>query len=126
MVDHLDHIAILVRDLDASARWYEEVLLLKPKQVKEWGRQPIMMQGGSGAVALFQAKEPVRQDTSNLHFAFRVSDQSYAAYVRHFAQKGISYYEEDHHHFQSLYLTDPEGYKVELTMLTPLGQRDFT
>ena len=126
MIEFLDHVALSVQDLQASKNWYSRVLHLDPVQLEEWGSQPIMMQGGTAAVALFQAKKNVPQGTPNIHFAFRITSDSYRSFKSHFDHLGESYYEEDHHHFQSLYLSDPDGYKVELTMLTEKAAKVFS
>ena len=40
-IEFLDHVAIRVKDLEISARWYQEVLGLKRYQLSEWGPFPI-------------------------------------------------------------------------------------
>ena len=55
-IERLDHVAILVSDLEASATWYEKVLGLKRYQLPEWGDYPIFMLAGKAGVALFPAE----------------------------------------------------------------------
>ena len=77
-IEFLDHVAIRVRDLEASADWYDKVLGLKKKQLPEWGEFPIFMLSGKSGIALFPANlnDPAPDSTSrNIkidHFAFRV------------------------------------------------------
>ena len=42
-------------------------------------------------------------------------------YKEHFDALTVPYRESDHHYFQSIYLLDPDGYEVELTMATGKG-----
>ena len=50
-LEQLDHIAIRVKDIRASAKWYEEMLGLKPLRPKEWGEFPIIMLAGKSGIA---------------------------------------------------------------------------
>jgi catechol 2,3-dioxygenase-like lactoylglutathione lyase family enzyme len=42
-IEFLDHVAIRVADIEASAKWYEKVLGLKRYQLPEWGDFPIFL-----------------------------------------------------------------------------------
>ena len=42
-IQQLDHVALKVRDLQASAKWYAEVLGLQKVQPEAWGNFPIFM-----------------------------------------------------------------------------------
>lgn len=54
-IDHLDHVAIRVKDLEVSASWYEKVLGLTRKTTPEWGAFPIFLLAHKTGVALFPA-----------------------------------------------------------------------
>jgi len=51
----LDHVAIRVVDVEASAKWHESVLALKRYQLPEWADSPIFMLSGKSGIALFPA-----------------------------------------------------------------------
>ena len=54
-VGFLDHVAIRVKDVEFSARWYEKVLGLKRLSVPEWKNYPVFMSCGKSGVAIFPA-----------------------------------------------------------------------
>jgi len=122
-IDFLDHIAIRVRDLEASAAWYETVLGLKRYQLPKWGDYPIFMLAGTSGVALFPAFEDdpeLDQASRNVkidHFAFQVSREAFGKAQRHYESLGQQFQFQDHHYFHSIYTRDPDGHTVELTTL---------
>lgn len=122
-INFLDHVAIRVRDIEASAAWYEKVLGLKRYQLPEWGPYPIFMLAGTSGVALFPAnpEDPKIDRTSRNvkidHFAFQVSREAFGQAQRHYETLGQEFQFQDHHYFHSIYTTDPDGHTVELTTL---------
>ena len=117
-INFLDHVAIRVSNLEQSAHWYETVLGLQVfKSDEYWGPYPIMMRSGDSGVALFPKLEGDNLEYVNqrMHFAFNVDRQSFREFQHTFEQKGIEFTFKDHHFFHSLYMTDPDGYTVELT-----------
>ena len=122
-IDFLDHVALRVNDLEVSARWYEEVLGLTPYHIPEWGAYPIFLLAGKTGVALFPAKTgegpspPAAIGPGIDHFAFQVSNKSFEKAKAWYAEQKIPYEVQDHHHFLSVYVQDPDGHTVELTTL---------
>lgn len=127
-IDYLDHVAIRVKDLEASATWYNEVLGLTRKTVPEWGPFPIFMLAHKTGVALFPADpdDPTLDMTSkNIkidHFAFHVSAENFAKARKKYDALQLTYTFQDHHYFHSIYTKDPDGHMVELT--TIIGHSD--
>ncbi len=122
-LDFLDHVAIRVRDMERSAAWYEKVLGLKRVQYDVWGPFPIMMMAGNTGIAIFPSKTdhpetlPAGDWLVVPHFAFRVDAKAFAEAQNHFHSLDIPFEFQDHYYFHSIYLTDPDDYRVELTTL---------
>lgn len=122
-LDFLDHVAIRVKDIDASVTWYKKVLGLKRYQLPEWGDFPIFMLSGKTGIALFPANtndpklEPTSKNVKIDHFAFQVSNEAFAKARKHYENLGLSYSFQDHHYFHSIYTKDLDGHTVELTTL---------
>ena len=122
-IEFLDHVAIRVTDLKASADWYEKVLGLKKYQFQEWGAFPVFLLSGKTGVALFPAhkEHPELPSTSQNvkidHFAFNVTAEHFEKAKKHFDEIGVKYDWQDHHYFHSVYIKDPDGHTVELTTI---------
>jgi len=114
----LDHVAITVKQLEVSVAWYHRVLKLEPMDFPEWGNRPFMLRGGSSMIALFESARQDAWDTEHMHFAFYVESRSFEAFREHFSALPEPFTAEIHHPYQSLYLRDPDGYKVEITTRT--------
>ncbi|WP_367391539.1 VOC family protein [Lewinella sp. LCG006] len=129
-IDFLDHVAIRVKDLEVSARWYEEVLGLKRYEPSQWKPFPIFLLAGKTGLALFPAQmEDQVLDASSKHikidhFAFQLSPDAFAKAKKHYIQLGLVYDFQDHYYFHSLYTQDPDGHTVELTTLV-VAEEDF-
>ena len=120
-LQYLDHIAIRVRDIEKSAKWYEETLGLKRLKPKEWGAFPIIMLAGNSGIALFPAKTdnpkhlPKGDYLTAFHFAFRVSNEDFEKVRQHLEKKNIEMEFQDLIHFKSFFFSDPDNYLVEIT-----------
>ncbi len=125
----LDHVAIRVKDLDVSARWYESVLGLTKYELPEWGPFPIFMLAGRSGVALFPLKKTEidseeEQRTCIDHFAFNVTKANFDKARKKFTELNIKYSFQDHHYFHSIYTKDPDGHTVELTTIM-VDEKEF-
>ena len=122
-IGFLDHVAIRVKDINASASWYEEVLGLKKYQLPEWGDFPIFLLSGKSGVALFPAHssdkdmDPSSKNVKIDHFAFNVDKENFEKAKRRYTELGLEFSFQDHHYFHSIYTRDPDGHVVELTTL---------
>lgn len=120
-IECLDHVALLVKDLESSVEWYTRVLGLKRCHEGAWDI-PVVLCAGTTGVALFPAKDKEqsaspesRPSITMDHFAFRVSRADFEEAQRDFRRRDIRYEFQDHEIAHSIYIKDPDGYEVELT-----------
>ncbi len=118
-LEGIDHVALSVRDIEQSARWYHEVLGLKRLHADVWGDIPTFMGWENTALALF----PTRRGESNpnpgairvLHLAFRADRKNFLAAQEELKRRGISFEFQDHEIAHSIYFYDPDGHELEIT-----------
>jgi catechol-2,3-dioxygenase len=130
----IDHIAIRVKDLKVSQKWYIDVLGFAPKSYPEWGDYPIFLTSGQFAVALFPAylDDPPLSSSSRQvkidHFAFRVDEENFRKALIHFSDLKIPFQVQDHYYYESVYISDPDGHCLELTREVDkkITKNDFT
>jgi len=122
-LEFLDHVAIRVADVEASAKWYETVLGLKRYQLPEWGAYPIFLLSGKSGIALFPAittdtkLDPSSKNVKIDHFAFNVTRENFEKAKKRYAALNVAFDFQDHHYFQSIYTKDPDNHIVELTTI---------
>jgi len=120
-VRHIDHVAIAVRDIAASAAWYEEMFGLERRFADVWGDEPpFMVCAGDTCVALFPTEgdpepAPGRGAAAMRHLAFVVDRANLEAARASFEESGTEYQFADHDIAHSLYISDPDGHRIELT-----------
>lgn len=79
-----------------------------------------MLVAGQAGIALFDADPtagPLNSapKTGFSHFAMRVDHAAFERAQAYFAANGIAFEYEDHTVCYSIYIYDPDGYRVELT-----------
>jgi catechol 2,3-dioxygenase-like lactoylglutathione lyase family enzyme len=123
-VEGIDHVALAVRVVERSIRWYREVLGLERRYADVWGDVPAFIGAGSTALALF----PVRGDAAGasarpeasgaiamLHLAFRVDAEGFRRAKDELTRRGIAWELSDHQVSHSIYFEDPDGHRLEIT-----------
>lgn len=124
-LQRLDHVALLVRDVERSARWYQEVLGLDRLFQDVWGSCPAVVGKGGTSLALFpvegsRPKPPPDRDTLCVrHVAFRVDAANFLAAQEELRRRGIDFEFQDHQIAHSIYLRDPDGHQLEITTYDP-------
>ncbi|MGI8589306.1 MAG: VOC family protein [Chloroflexia bacterium] len=120
-VEQIDHVALTVADMERSVAWYQDTLGLERRHQDVW-RVPVMLCAGTTCVALFLADvespspAPDPNETIGLrHFAFILSRADFEQARSELEQRGVEFSFEDHTIAHSLYIFDPDGYRVELT-----------
>ncbi len=130
-LEGIDHVALSVRDVERSAQWYIDVLGFERKHQDVWGGIPTFIAKGSTAIALFpinataesttlgavasakvaSAPAPIRM----LHLAFRAGRENFRAAQEELKHRGIKFEFKDHEISHSIYFSDPDGHKLEIT-----------
>ena len=129
-IEFLDHVAIRVADMEASAKWYEKVLGLKRYQLPEWGDFPIFLLSGKSGIALFPANttdiklEPTSKNVKIDHFAFNVTNVNFEKAKKRYTELNLEFNIQDHYYFDSIYTKDLDGHTVELTTIK-VNEREF-
>jgi len=122
-INHLDHVAIRVKDLELSVNWYEKVLGLKKYKLEKWGEFPIFMLTGKCGIALFPANlkddflNPNSRNVKIDHFAFNVNKENFEKVIKKYEELNLEFQIKDHFYFDSIYTKDPDGHTVELTTI---------
>lgn len=118
-VEHIDHVAIAVRDPMASADWYRDVLGLERRWADVWEGPPLMMCSGETCVALFptegDAPPPGPGAATMRHLAFAVDRANFERAQTFLEELGIAWEFADHDVSHSVYFSDPDGHRIELT-----------
>jgi catechol-2,3-dioxygenase len=117
----IDHVAMTVRDLDSSINWYQDVLKLERRFEEMW-EEPVMLCAGDTCLAFFQAETsepgPPPDQKRNIvlrHIAFRVNRDNFQKFQKELGDRGINYRIEDHQVSHSIYFSDPDGHRLEIT-----------
>jgi catechol 2,3-dioxygenase-like lactoylglutathione lyase family enzyme len=118
-LEQIDHVALTCVSPDATKAWYMGVLGFEHVFPGQWDGSPILLRLGSTFIALF----PVKGGGSDLKSAIRFDHLALrAATYGDFEQAkeeirrgGIALQFQDHGISHSIYLSDPDGHKLEIT-----------
>ena len=120
-LEGIDHVALSVRDVELSAKWYIDVLGFERKHEGMWNGIPTFIAKGTTAIALFPArnhdskKTPARAGIDMLHLAFGADRKNFVAAQRELKERGITFEFQDHEISHSIYFRDPDGHELEIT-----------
>lgn len=112
MITGINHLTLAVKDLDASLRFYTDVLDFQP--VVRWSKGAYLTAGTCWlALALDPSTRPgpLPEET---HVAFGVSDRDFPELVRRLRAADVGIWRENRSEGASLYFLDPDGHKLEI------------
>ena len=139
----IDHVALAVRDVERSAKWYVEVLGFERFHQGMWNGIPVFIGKGKTAIALFPERSndsepgrrsgkidpPIRRSDESvpqrigqirpvaemLHLAFRADRKNFLSAQEELKGRGIKFEFQDHEISHSIYFRDPDGHQLEIT-----------
>ncbi|HVD94671.1 MAG TPA: VOC family protein [Candidatus Limnocylindria bacterium] len=118
-LDGIDHIALGVRDIERSAKWYIDVLGFERLHEGMWDGVPTFIGKGNTGIALFpashEATRPAHREVRMLHLAFRANRENFLVAQRELKKRGIKFEFQDHEISHSIYFRDPDGHQLEIT-----------
>lgn len=118
-----DHVTLLVSDIDESADFYREILMLKEIETP-WGKIPwgrMFSTGTTGELHLVKSTMEVSQQDKQIHYAFNVRE--FDDYLEFLKNHEVVYgdFEGKAWVFQTrpdgvrqVYFQDPDGYWIEV------------
>ena len=118
-LEGIDHVAMGVRDIERSAKWYIDVLGFERLHDGMWNGVPTFIGKGNTGIALFPAnqepKTSAHREIRMLHLAFRAGRKNFRDAQRELEKRGISFEFQDHEIAHSIYFRDPDGHPLEIT-----------
>ncbi len=118
-LEGIDHVAMGVRDIERSAKWYIDVLGFERLHDGMWNGVPTFIGKGNTGIALFPANEESKMSTHReirmLHLAFRADRENFRASQQDLKKRGIKFEFQDHEIAHSIYFRDPDGHQLEIT-----------
>jgi catechol 2,3-dioxygenase-like lactoylglutathione lyase family enzyme len=119
-LEGIDHVAMSVPDVERAAQWYIDVLGFERRYQEMWDGIPFFIGKGTTAIALFSAQSNTKSKSERggvrmLHLAFRANHKNFLAAQKELKQRGIRFEFQDHEISHSIYFSDPDGHKLEIT-----------
>ncbi len=119
-LERIDHVALSVKDVQASAAWYKDIMGLEHYYEGEWDGVPHMIGKGGTCIALFGVKgenpqQPASGSVTMLHLAFKTDRTNFEDAKNQLKERQIEFEFSDHKISHSIYFNDPDGHQLEIT-----------
>jgi catechol 2,3-dioxygenase-like lactoylglutathione lyase family enzyme len=118
-LEGIDHVAMGVRDIEHSAKWYIDILGFERLHDGMWNGVPTFIGKANTGLALFPANQELKtsahREIRMLHLAFRATRENFLGAQRELEKHGIKFEFQDHEIAQSIYFRDPDGHQLEIT-----------
>jgi|SRR5882724_3661866 len=117
-LEHLDHVGINVTDLQKSADWYKQALGFDI--FHKWNTTWMIRRGDMRIGLFLRPNATTIGDTDNkmviTHFAFVTDAEGFVVAQNRLKELGIKFEPpEDTGVAHSIFISDPDGYQVEIT-----------
>jgi catechol 2,3-dioxygenase-like lactoylglutathione lyase family enzyme len=114
MISGVNHITVSVDDMDASFRFYVDILGFKPIQKNP---KSAYLVSGDLWFILDKSRGPSAVPAGDLsHIAFTIDAQSYAATKGRLIANGVRAWMDNLSEGESFYFLDPNGHKLEIAV----------
>src|ERR1700680_29580 len=100
-LEGIDHVAMSVRDVEAAANWYIDVLGFERRHEEMWDGIPVFIGKGTTSIALFPVRSKERAASAKaafersgvrlLHLALRANRENFLAAQEELRQRGIQF-----------------------------------
>ena len=119
----IDHVTLLVTDVDRSADFYLKILMLTEFETP-WGKTPMGRMfsiGAAGELHLVKSDAQGNEKDKQIHYAFRVKE--FDEYLRFLEESGVKYgnfqgtpgvFQTRPDGVRQVYFPDPDGYWIEV------------
>jgi len=126
-LEQIDHVALKCSSVEATKVWYVKTLGFTHVHQGLWDGVPVVLALGSTYLTLFPLKENEALPAGGLawHLALRVS--TYADFMSAQAdleRQAIKFQFRDYEIAHSVYLTDPDGFLLEITTYDVPGRKN--
>jgi catechol 2,3-dioxygenase-like lactoylglutathione lyase family enzyme len=127
-IQRLDHWTLVTSDVNRTRAFYSEVL---GASMPNRGGGPASVNLAGTVIDFFPASDGQSPSPGGWgqHHAYSISLEDYDGWVEHFSQLGVPYHRTTHGmHRMSIYIDDPDGYHIELTVLfddPEVGRREI-
>lgn len=115
----IDHVALTCRSVEATMKWYVDVLGFEHVFPGAWDGVPVFLKLGTTHLALFPMNgdpQTASQSPGFDHLAFNAATRADFMLARDsLTSLGMASDFVDHELSHSIYFTDPDGRKLEIT-----------
>jgi catechol 2,3-dioxygenase-like lactoylglutathione lyase family enzyme len=127
-IQRLDHWTLVTSDVDRTRSFYADVL---GASVPKRGGGPASVNLAGTVIDFFPASDEQAPSPGGWgqHHAYIIDLENYDGWAEHLSQMGVAFHRTTHGlHRMSIYVDDPDGYHIELTVVfedEAVGRREI-